>query len=117
MASRVEISGSCLVGPPSGSSGAAADYAFRELATYTYDDSHSFAGAQADAVVPLGAMTSVKALVAYADVPIDIKITHANGTDEVIPLDRLMVIHCPSRAITAIKLNGSASGRLMLAGD
>jgi len=118
MAVRATLAGSFVLGSPAGlGSGPTDTLPIDEQAVYAYSESHSFAGTQTDAAVGLGPIASVKMLVGYADSPIQLKITHADGTDQVVPLDGIVALHCPSRPITALKLNGSASGRLMFAGD
>lgn len=108
---------SLSLAPSTGSAGASQVFSERQVGTYAYDDKRPFAGSHSDVVVSLAPMTSVKLLVARADTPIDIKITHAGGTDQVVPVDGELTLHCPNRPITGIKLNGNATGVLILAGD
>lgn len=117
MSTRATISGSLGFTAPSGTSGPSVTFPFRVLETYSFDDCHVFSGAQSDAAVPLGPITNVKALVGYADSAIDLRVTSANGTDQVIPLQGLFVWTANGRPITAIKLNGTAAGKLFFAGD
>ncbi len=118
MAVRATLSGSVSIAPPSGSStGTTTGRAISQCGTYAFDEKHTFHGAQADTVVGLGPITSVKMLVGYAASPIDLKITSLNGTDAIVPLDGHFAIHCPNRPITAMKLNGTADGELLFAGD
>jgi hypothetical protein len=117
MATRVELNGGLTLSPPSGTGGASQTVPIRESATYSYDDKRPFAGAHAHTAVALGPMTSVKMLVAEADTPISLELTHADGTDQVVPVDGLLVLHCPNKPITGLKLNGTANGVLIFAGD
>lgn len=117
MATRAKIQGAFTLSPPSATSGPSSTFPFSIQGVYSYDDCHAFAGAQSDAAVPLGPITRVKALAGYADQPIDLKLTSTNGATQIVPLQGMFLWQSDSRPITAIALNGTAVGKIFIAGD
>ena len=107
------------VTPPGGSPSAdgVSSYSYRGEGFYEFEVSRSFSTSAGDNAVTVAPIANVKSLYIKSDTPVDVKITHAGGTLQVVPLDKVLYIECPNRPITAITITGAARGTIAMAGD
>ncbi len=88
-----------------------------EGGTYAYHDRHPFSLSGSEQTVDLGPITNVRLLYASAVSPVTLKLTHADGTDQTLPVEGVLAWQSASKPITGIKLTGTGSGVLAFAGD
>ncbi len=119
MSVRADVFGSLGASPPSGQplDTPLSTLAVRKTYYPAFQQGGSFSTSAGDNDVSLGPITSVKSLLFRADTPCKLKLTSADGTAQIIPLDELVQIHCPNRPITAITINGAAAGSFTITGD
>lgn len=119
MSALIKSTVTLVATPPTGGSGAdgSSTFAFQGGGTFAHFDSSPFKATGGDTAIALGPIAKVKVLYAKADSPCLLKLTHADGADEVVPLDKVVYIESPSKPITGIKVNGTATGVIAIAGD
>ena len=119
MAAAAEINVTVLLQPPSGATPEDGSQSFsaRKGGTYTYHDRRPFRLTGAEQAVSLAPITNVKLLYGKADAPIQLKVTTADGTDQIIPVEGVFAWQSDSKPITALKIDGTGSGVLAFAGD
>jgi hypothetical protein len=105
--------------PPTGSPSqqGVSTFAYRTELFMGFSQSQTFNTDAGDNVVDLGAITSVKALYLQSETPINVKLTSAAGTAQLVPVDSVLYLVVPNRPITGITLVGASRGTIALAGD
>lgn len=119
MSVRADVFGSLGASPPSGQplDTPMSSLAVRKTYYPAFQVGGSFQTASGDNDVSLGPIASVKSLLFRADTPCKLKLTSADGTSQIVPLDELVMLHCPNRPVTAIVINGAATGSFTITGD
>ena len=116
---RAELVSTLTLTPTTGQIGddGTQNFTNRKGGTYAYHDRHAFNLVGPDEVVDLGPIVNVKVLYARADTAVKIKITTADGTDQILPVEGVLSWQSNTKPITAIKLSGTGAGVLAFAGD
>lgn len=119
MAAAAEINVTVLLQPPSGANpeDGTQSFAARKGGTYTYHDRRPFKVAGVEQSVDLAPLASVKLLYGKADAPVQLKVTTADGADQIIPVEGVFAWQSDTKPITALKLDGTGTGVLAFAGD